>query len=88
MVQRGLHCGDFVHEDDLEIEGGALNCYSASGDSDGIIHRYFCSQCGASIAVKPEVFEGVKAIKASSLDDNFLRANDYGHFYLKQTTLD
>jgi hypothetical protein len=34
------------------------------------------------------VFEGVKAIKASSLDDNFLGANDYGHFYLKQTTLD
>ena len=48
----------------------ALTCYSASGDSDGIVHRYFCTQRGSSIAVKPEAFEGLKAIKASSLNDN------------------
>jgi len=58
-----------VPEDKLHIEG-ELSCYSVAGDSGGVVHRFFCPKCGTPVAVKPEVFEGLKAVKASSLDEN------------------
>jgi len=59
---------NFVLEADLEIKG-SLTCYFSGSDSGGVLHRYCCTQCGTPLAVKPEAFDGLKAIKASSLDD-------------------
>ena len=58
-----------VPESDLNISG-ELTCYPSIGDSGGLVHRFFCPKCGTPIAAKPERLEGLKAIKASSLDDN------------------
>ena len=58
-----------IPEDDLNIFS-ELPCYPSTGDSGGLLHRFFCPKCGTPIAAKPERLEGLKAIKASSLDDN------------------
>ena len=58
-----------VPEESLSISG-ALTGYSTAGDDGGVVHRYFCPTCGTPVAVKPEAFTGLKAIKASSLDDS------------------
>jgi hypothetical protein len=58
-----------VAEESLSISG-ELTGYTTAGDNGGSVHRYFCPICGTPVAVKPDVFEGLKAIKASSLDDS------------------
>ena len=58
-----------VSEDDLVVEG-ELTEFTNVGDNGGVVHRYFCPKCGTPVIVKPEVFSGMKALKASSLDDS------------------
>ena len=58
-----------VTEDDLIVEG-ELTGFTTVGDNGGAVHRYFCPKCGTPVIVKPEVFSGMKALKASSLDDS------------------
>lgn len=55
-----------VPEDDLVVEG-KLTGFTTVGDNGGVVHRYFCPKCGTPVIVKPEVFSGMKALKASSL---------------------
>ena len=57
-----------VPEDELGVEG-ELTGFTTVGDNGGVVHRYFCPKCGTPVIVKPEVFVGMKALKASSLDD-------------------
>ena len=76
------HCGDCQHfsgapcttavivpEDELVVEGN-LTGFKTVGDKGGFVHRFFCPTCGTPVMVKPEGLLGMKAIKASSLDDS------------------
>ena len=56
-----------VPEDKLHIEG-ELSRYSVTGDSGGVVHRFFCPKCGAPVAAKPRGSRTI--IWASSLDEN------------------
>lgn len=49
---------------------GELTGFTTVGDNGGVVHRYFCPKCDTPVIVKPEVFSGMKALKASSLDDS------------------
>ena len=49
------------------------------------MHRYFCPKCGTPVIVKPEAFSGMKAVKASSLDDSsWVRPQMYKFLKSKQ----
>ena len=49
---------------------GELTGFTSVGDNGGVLHRCFCPKCGTPVIVKSEVFPGMKALKASSLDDS------------------
>ena len=57
-----------VPEDQLVVSG-ELAAFTTVGENGGSVHRQFCPTCGTPVIVKPEAFLGMKAIKASSLDD-------------------
>ena len=58
-----------VPEDELVVEGN-LTGFKPVGDKGGFVRRYFCPTCGSPVMVNPESLLGMKAIKASSLDDS------------------
>ena len=58
-----------VPEDELVVKG-KLTGFKTVGDKGGFVHRYFCPVCGTPVIVNPEGLLGMKAIKASSLDDS------------------
>ena len=74
-----------VPEDQLVVNG-ELEGFKTVGESGGS-SWYFCPKCGTPVIVKPEAFLGMKAIKASSLDDSSWLTPD-GHISKKQTALD
>ena len=61
-----------IPEKNLEIRG-ALKYYSVVGTDGATIERGFCENCGSPIisaAIGPAEWEGIKFIKAGSLDDS------------------
>ena len=58
-----------VSEDQLIVKG-ELAGFTTVGENGGFVHRHFCPTCGTPVIVNPEAFLGMKAIKASSLDDS------------------
>ena len=61
-----------IPEKNLEIRG-ALKYYSVVGSDGATIERGFCENCGSPIisaAIGPAEWEGIKFIKAGSLDDS------------------
>ncbi len=61
-----------IPEDSLTLQG-ALKYYSVVGTDGATIERGFCDNCGSPIvsaAIGPADWEGIKFIKAGSLDDS------------------
>ena len=58
-----------VSEDRLVVKG-TLTGFKSVGDKGGFVHHYFCAVRGMPVIGNPEGSLGMKAIKASSLDDS------------------
>lgn len=61
-----------VKEEDLVIESGVTNSYQHKLDSENMITKKFCPECGSQIFSNGTGSPGVVGIKVGSIDD----AND------------
>ena len=59
----------FVLEAKLRIDG-TLKYFTVTGTDGGRVSRGFCEECGSPLLSYLEGYDGVKIIKAGSLDDS------------------
>ena len=63
------HCTHAIFPQDAVVVSGSTKGYASAADSDNVVTRHFCPECGCAIHSTNSGMPGPVAIRASSLDD-------------------